>query len=190
MIHNTNTVLPCAVVYECRHDFQDLVELVRVESLKPWSYLPFMVGWTDEMETTSEFASLMPTFEAIDASVPEKARLSNIGSLAWSCNSILEECLQDYLTYYSTVCSEDGGACMYRITGNNNYSTPIEPPDNHFIITAMMALTEIQIKFDRFETEFTVGPGDVYIIPAQFPHEHSIMGTPDTAYVLGKHLKA
>ena len=192
MIHNVQTILPCVVVYDCQHDFKDLVELIETESNKPWSYLPFMGGWSDDMETTSQFVSLGPAQDALSGAPgsPQESSLRRIAELHLSCNQILEDCLHDYLEYYSHPCSMDGGPCVFKITGKHRYSTPIDAPDNYYIISALMALTEVRIKLDRFETEFTVGPGDVYILPSQFPHEHSILGTPDSAYVLGKHLRA
>ena len=184
MIHNVNTILPCVLTYECRHDFEDLIERIEVESRKPWSHLPFTTGWTDEEGTTSEFLSIGRSHES------EISSLRKIGDAARYCNDIIEGCLHDYITHYAVDASGDSGTFIYKITGENNYSTRLGPPDNFFVLTSIMALTEIKVNLERFETEFVVAPGDVYVVPAQFPHEHSILGIPDSAYMLGIHLRA
>ena len=183
MIHNINTILPCVVVYECKHDCENLVELIENESNRPWSYIPFITGWLDEDDTISQFAPL----ESILGS--DRESLKPISDLYLKCNEMLEDCLVDYLVYYNIPCSEDGGSCLYKVTGNYLYSTPITSPNNYFVLSSMMALTETTIRLDRFNVEFTVAPGDVYILPAQFPHELTIEGTPDPVYVAGKYLK-
>ena len=183
MIHNVKTILPCVVVYECKHDCENLVELIETESNKPWSHIPFVTGWSDEDDTTSQFAPLEPILGS------DKESLRPMSDLYVKCNRILEDCLDDYLIHYEILTSEDGGSCLYRVTGHYLYSTPITPADNFFVISSMMALTEATIKLERFNIEFTVAAGDVYIIPAQFPHEQVIQGTPDSVYVAGKYLK-
>jgi hypothetical protein len=183
MIHSVKTILPCVVVYDCKHDCENLVELIETESNRPWSYIPFITGWSDADNTTSQFASLEPILES------KQESLKQIGDLYKKCNHLLEDCLRDYIVHYDLPTSEDGGSFLYKVTGHHRYSTPITSADNFFVISAMMALTEATIKLERFNMEFTVAAGDVYILPAQFPHEQVIQGTPDSVYVAGKYLK-
>jgi hypothetical protein len=183
MIHNVDTISPCVVVYECKHDCGNLVELIENEASRPWSYIPFITGFADELGTTSEFASLELILGA------EREPLKTMNDLYIKCNEILEDCLADYLVNYNTKCSDDSGSFLYKVTGNHFYSTPITGPDNYHVISSMIALTEATIRLDRFDIEFTVAPGDVYILPALFPYELTIQGTPDPTYVAGKHLR-
>lgn len=183
MIQGTNTILPCVVVYDCKHDCENLVELIENESNRPWSYIPFITGWSDENDTISQFAPLEPILGS------DRESLKPISDLYLKCNQQLEDCLRDYLVYYGISTSHDGGSCLYKVTGNYLYSTPLASFDNYFVLSSMMALTETTVRLDRFNVEFTVAAGDVYIVPAQFPHEITIQGTPDSVYVAGKHLK-
>jgi hypothetical protein len=184
VIHSVTTPTTGVILYDCKHDSKDLVELIEAESRRPWSHLPFTTGWTDERETTSEFAALAPVVSA------ETGPLLPIGKLAHECNTIIEDCLHDYMVQFGTDCSMDDGLTLYKITGKNNYSAPITAPNGLFNMSCFMAISEVQMKLDRFEIEMTVDPGAVYILPSQFPYEHSILGTPNSIYLLGKHLKA
>ena len=183
MIKGVTEVLSGVHIYHGEYEGQQLVQELKQEASRDWSYLPFYLA-NGSLDYCKSF--FCPVGHILNIS-PAENSLKEIKTGVSEVNKILEKFLYDYSHYYSSFFKRDGGLNFFRFVGNN-FSSHLKAPSTAFCTSAFLSFSHARMRLARHDVEFDVSPGDGIIMPSGFPFEVNIKPTEEEAFFFTKYM--
>ena len=144
------------------------IEIYEEEASRTWPHLPFFPNLVGDANYADTYWSPVVGLEKA-----QQQRLVHIGMRFKVLNAVIEECLEDYITFVDIKWQRSSRCEVIKVRGKQ-FSAPIKMPDADLNSTTFIALTDLIVRLTRFNMEFSVGEGQVVVAPAQFPYEFQI----------------
>ena len=162
---------------------KEFVRVYEEEASRTWPHLPFFPNQVGDANHADSFWSPVAGIEKA-----KQAHLADIAMKFRILNAIMEECLHDYRVFYNMSWKRSTPCEVIKIHGKQ-FAAPVRVTDMSLNTTVFIALTDLVVRLTRFDAEFPVGEGQVFITPTLFPYNFQVKSSKSgTAYYLTKSL--
>ncbi|MBF83050.1 MAG: hypothetical protein CL489_01095 [Acidobacteria bacterium] len=161
----------------------EFVEIYEEEANRTWPHLPFFPNLVGDANYADTFWSPVVGIEKA-----QQSRLVHIAMRFKVLNAVIEECIADYRTFYDIKWERSTRCEVIKIRGKQ-FSASLTVHETKSSTTTFIALTDLIVRLTRFDTEFPIAEGQVFVAPIQFPYDLQVKPPESNiAYFLTKSL--